>query len=305
MRTAPQIIHAAAGAPEQRLCVALEQPVACYLCGGTAERGAPVAKALGGSSTFAAWALAQWSDTICESCVWACGGKPGQQPPPLRMTSHLWRDGEWVRFDKSRVDLAWRAILDPPDGPWFLALAETGQVQVVPWTPVNAGLSRDCWRVRYEREDVAQTVGAFARTAYAVLSLYLAGYPRQVILAGNPDVNLLRRCGADVWREHDRRLARKRGSATLRLACALLRKDGMDEWRDLAARAGGIDAAAGRGAADAGDRADAGVPPLDRLAAREPADVLGADAGGRSRTRSHGDDVRRARRAASPRPADP
>lgn len=153
--TAPcRIIHELRGCPPQPGARAIDEP--CYVCGLDWPTGLPRSSVVRTSFTNADQAGAPWSDVICEPCAAAMLGKPSKTDPPLRMHSHLYRDGSWISFGKGDADaitLTWRTLLDPPDGPWFLALADSMQLHILPWTPLVTG--RGPWRVRYERDEVA------------------------------------------------------------------------------------------------------------------------------------------------------
>lgn len=284
MLTAPQIVAAACPLPPPPGCVRCD--ALCYTCGGACTSGQATGKAIGPNFTSQAEARAPWSEWVCAGCLAVMAGKPSKDNPPQRMFSHAWseRDG-WHRFNKSETAPAWRYLLDPPDCRWFLALADSGQIHLLPFTPVNEGTG--AWQIRMERETVAAEPLHFARVAYRAAALYVAGYTREHILTGQPDVNALHRAGVDVWREHDQHLRAVRGGPVLRLAASLLRKEGTDEWRDECAAV--LD---GRRPARAGRAADDSRAQVRGLGQSEPADVLGAHAGGVQGAGDDGDHLR-------------
>lgn len=238
MLTPPQILHHIAGSMAAPGCVPLFAPVACYVCGGETTRGVSADRALPSSFTAHAECRAPWSTVVCEPCVWVMAGKPSATNPPARMFSHLWSEegGGWWKENKGGDQApVWDALLTPPSGRWFLAMAESGQIHLLPFTPVNT--HPGAWAVRYEREVIYSTPLRFAALAWHVLRLYAAGFTRAHIESGQPDVEAIRRAGADIWRHHDPHINPTRGSALLRLVLALLRKERTDDWLDRCTRA--------------------------------------------------------------------
>lgn len=174
------ILHSLAGSPEMAGCD--DAPATCVVCGAHHER----------TARYDAWQGATFtdqnklrghgmSDRVCEPCVWshawvpppgwepdaesterkraakrAAGKKVDEskeRPPNLRLFWHAWDEGGYVFGTKGDKPVL-RAWLERERvGRWFLAVPDTGQKHVLPWTPTN--LSPRGRRVRFESSDVA------------------------------------------------------------------------------------------------------------------------------------------------------
>lgn len=172
MSTPARILHALAGAPEVDGCAPVE-PCRCYMCAASTERGAPVRRWMGSTFTDQPRCACPSSDVICEACVWACSWvtPPGYvvtpemaakkaakrakqaaeraaagKPPPgpekgenLRLFSHLYDAGEYRYVNKADKPAIREFLRKPKRGPWFAAIADSGQKHTVPFAPLNPG----------------------------------------------------------------------------------------------------------------------------------------------------------------------
>lgn len=234
---AARLLWIAAGCPDPRKPVRVVSGV-CYWCGGRAARGCRTRDVLGSSFTDHDAATAPASSWLCEPCTWAMTGRP---PDTLRLWSVLYREdrasppshrkapplGARIHLhNKADLSAFDAALRDPPVGPWVCAIADSGQLHVVPFAAVNEG--RAGWRVRFERLDVVATPAAYARLADAMATLYAAGFAKEEIARGAPAPHKLRGDGAARWRTAEVTLAAQRGSPLFDLSLFLLRKGDAD-----------------------------------------------------------------------------
>lgn len=108
---------------------------ACYVCGGSIVRGLPRSRWMGANFTDQNRVAVPVSEWVCEGCVIVMAGRP---PDTQRMFSHLVDGEHWLRCnkaDKGRMRAWLRAV--PKRGPWFAAIADSGQKHLVPWAPIN------------------------------------------------------------------------------------------------------------------------------------------------------------------------
>lgn len=105
-------------------------------------------------------------------------------------------------------------------GPWFAAIADTGQKHVLPWTPVNLGVrgkvrfeERECW---LEREKLALLDD--------LEELLTAGATKDEVLGGRYDAATYVRCGEQVER-FEARWSSERASVWWDLAVWLSQRD--------------------------------------------------------------------------------
>lgn len=289
--TPASILHALAGAPAQDRCVDLAEGQRCRICGHAATRGIAYARFEGSAFTDQN-KLRDWgAANACEPCVWAHAWNvpPGFPPPAdgkkgvnLRLYSHFWHAGEYHAWNKANKREIREWLATPKTGPWFAAIADSGQKHVLPWTPLN--LSARGSQVRFEEQSLR--LGDFAMVD-ALCAALTAGVTKEEIERGH--------YGSRAWtiaRSHVESLesewARKhRGGAWFALALWMSQRDEeqvaerlsaektkREEKKTNDARRGntGKVARADRGSA----AADPGRVPGKR---RKPAQALGPAAG--------------------------
>ena len=240
----PRMVWELAGRPPVARAAAVlfaDREAPCAMCGSVESRTAPTEKAVGGNFTDQYLLARPDSSRICEGCVWVCSGKP---PATVRMWTVVARPdlpappshpkavfgGAHVQYT-ARNDMRWvvSTLCDPPDGPWLVSVAESGQKHHVPYARVNHGAGR--WAVRMDQADVVSTPAEF-RAAFAhVVALRRAGFTTGEVENGAPSAVHLSVPGAlDLWRAYGEPLAPLRRSPLLHLACFLPNKEFLDEY---------------------------------------------------------------------------
>lgn len=232
---ATSAIYNAAGRPDPRKPVH-DASGACYWCAGDVlGRACRQRDVCGSSFTDHDVAAVPTSPWVCCACAWTMTGRP---PDTLRLWSLLWVDGAELApshekapqlgpsihlQNKADPSLFMTALCCPPDRPWAMAVADSGQIHVIPHAVVNFP-GDGGWRVRFERVDVVSTTREFRDLHSVITDLIVAGFSKTDI-AGEPSIGKLARCGIDVWRRADKYLSRYRGGAVLDLALFLTRKE--------------------------------------------------------------------------------
>lgn len=197
-------------------------------------------------------AKARWSDHVCIPCSWAMTGKP---PDTLRLWSIVYREDRALAqtnpkparmppaclTSKADTRPIVETLLHPPaDGsPWFVAVAESGQIHVAPFAPVNR--RADAWGMRFERREIRSTPVEFATVLWHVAGLLCAGFARGDVQSLEPHPSKLARHGAETWRQHADPLRRYIDGGLLALAIFLCTKDFTDGYRRDATRVAGLD----------------------------------------------------------------
>jgi CRISPR type IV-associated protein Csf1 len=131
-----------------------------------------------------------------------------------------------VRDLPTRADIrGW--LLDPPDPPFRIAIAESGQKHILPWA--QTGLDRDYYPVQFEldaiwirRANLADLLGHYE-------SLMALGFSKTEIDSGDYHSDRLMRAiqSNSDWDSHEQAVAAQRGSRLLALVgyVALCTKD--------------------------------------------------------------------------------
>lgn len=153
------ILHAIAGAPALDGAIDLPPGCRCWLCARTMSRGVDRVRWEGANFQNQNTAREQGAAYVCEPCAWVCSWvpPPGIVTPPgkkglnLRLFSHFWHAGEYRYWNKADKPAMRGWLRAPKQGPWFAAIADTGQKHVLPWTPISYGPRG---RVRFEERDV-------------------------------------------------------------------------------------------------------------------------------------------------------
>lgn len=235
----PVMVWELAGRPRRESLVA--EPVAgvCAMCGRHVDESLSTAKGIGGNFTDQYLFHRPDSTRICYACTWVCGGKP---PDTVRMWTVLARpditlpasNPKAPPFGGDHLHLTARndmravvaTLADPPDGPWLVSVAESGQKHHVPYARPNHGGAQ--WTVRMDALDVTATPTEFRTVLGHVLHLRNARFSAEEIEAVTP--RMLTADTLPVWQHHGEALLPWRRSALLHLTCFLPNKEHIDEY---------------------------------------------------------------------------
>lgn len=198
---ATRLVHQLAGRPEaegavQRILV--DEEAVCAVCGNVEARTAQVDRALGANFTDRSMFARPDSDRVCAACVAVCSGKPprtfrmwsvvatpGRALPPSQEKAAAWigqHDGLCLTSRADTTPIV-DTLLNPPEGPWVVSVATSGQKHVVLYAEVNEG-ARGI--VRMEATDVPYSVESWVGVWRAALDLRRLGVPADDILLGRP-----------------------------------------------------------------------------------------------------------------------
>lgn len=220
-------------------------PGACAVCGSRAQQTVP-ARATVGNKTFTdQYLLADaHSGCTCVPCAWAMAGRPphairlwtvaaapGRDLGPSHPASQAAVAGEHPGLLlTARNDMRPVAglLCDPPDGPWAVAAAESGQKHTLPYTAVNRGAGR--WRVRMDAVTVTSDPAEFAVLLGRCAVLRKDGFTAAEVTAVSPPAGKLTAARLPVWLEHAGHLMQYRGSPVLKLANFMICKEHYDHY---------------------------------------------------------------------------
>lgn len=258
----------------------------CWVCAAPSVRGVSVADWLG--ATFVGQNRVRSPDSahVCAACVAVMAGRP---PDTMRMYSWLVDDRGVLKFNKGNKREMRDWLREPKAGPWFAAIADSGQKHVIPWSPMNAAGTR---RGVVMFEETAVTIPVDHAAGWTLVdrmtTLLTAGATKEEIGRGEYGQGTWQRCTDEVRRFEDG-WSEKRHSPWFSLALWLAQRDEETVAKRLeeekAARAAKKEAERDRRSAQGKTKKRNGRPtigsesgiPVD--AARERAETLGTTAG--------------------------
>lgn len=287
--TPSQIIHQVHGSPKLPTCGPGEGH--CYVCGGVVVRGTTVEAWMSSNYTDQTRVRAPCASHTCEACVFLSSrispvlGRPAKADRQFggnfRNYSHLWEAGwesppfgddgasapGYVNASKGQKPLIRAFIEREHVGPWFAAIADSGQKHVALYAPLN-GRGRQ-GRVLFDEllVRIPDNVGLIA----AMVDALTSGITKDEIERGEYRQWTWQQVPEAVERfeaEH----ASERGCSWFTLALWLAQRD--EEQHGVRAETREQESAArpARKPPGRGDRGDAGRVPA--RAGRPPADGL-------------------------------
>jgi len=234
MSTAPTVtVWHLAGEPDPIPTIAAlvkDYAGVCAICTRTVPRTADVNRALGANFTDRSLFRDPSSDRVCPACLWCCSGKP---PATLRMWSIVATPDRSVPASNPKAFLQDRpglylgargddtgtlvahTLTTPPDGPWTVTIATSGQKHVLPYGHLNDGPGR--WVVRMETTTVTATPDEWAHVHTHATALRRLGIPADDVMHGTPRY-LKTRDDLHQWSTHNAELTAWLGSPLLSLA---------------------------------------------------------------------------------------
>jgi|GEM_PF-7060691 len=204
----------------------------------------------------------------------------------FRNYCHLVEGDSYVTASKGEKPVILDFLRREKSGPWFAAIAESGQKHLLPWVPINprGGVSG---RVLFEEREIQLPAAQHPRwdLIAETASLLTAGATKEEIGRGEYGSGAWQRCG-DAVRAYEQRWSGERGGAWLDLCLWLAQRDEEVVQTRMAAeqvvreekkrgetgreKQRGSAGVNGRGA----PRGKARVPPDERV---EPAQAVGPD----------------------------
>lgn len=193
---------------------AIEHRQHCWLCGGFLNgKGELKSKIIKDTFTDHSYARAPGADYICPACIWCLSYRE------LRNYSIL-ATNEGLRHP-SKNEIA-EIILNPPDPPWFLCIAVSGQKWLHFKGKVNLNNSR--YVVNLEEIKVVIEPKAYTRMFEVVERLYNGGFTKDEIERLDFAVHRIQKYGLMNLERDITMLQPYKGSRMIKLAAYLARK---------------------------------------------------------------------------------
>lgn len=226
--TPPQIVWAASGAPMVDACAAVDSR--CYVCGGLLARGLAVADWMGANWTDQNRARSPSSTHVCEACCYVhsrVSAVPGRPPKEgkafggnFRNYSHLADETGYLNASKGEKPLIRAFLARDHGGPWFAALADSGQKHVLPFAPMNGPGRAGVVLFDEVRVPIPNDQSMVAECA----SLLTAGATKDELLSGDYSPRAWQLCESALAR-FEASHGSRRGGAWFALAIWLAQRD--------------------------------------------------------------------------------
>jgi len=178
----------------------------CWLCGCRTNKGHPKKKIIKPTFTDHDLANLPWSEVVCEHCAWALSYRE------LRNYSIL-ATGERL-YHPSRAEIK-ETLLKPPEPPFLLAVAESGQRWLHFKAKVN--LSNKRFLVRLDNFDVIVNPEQFKTLLEPIEELYQT-FTKAEIESGNYQSHRIREFGMERWERIESIIEPARKSSLFQLA---------------------------------------------------------------------------------------
>ena len=185
----------------------------CWLCGCETGTGHPKKKIIKPTFTDHDLATIPWSDVVCEHCAWALSYRE------LRNYSIL-ATGDGL-YHPSRPQIR-EVILNPPEPPFLLCVAESGQR----WLHFKAyvNLTNKGFAVRMDNLNAIVSPKLFKRALDPVEELYQT-FTKAEIESGNYQSHRIREFGLDRWEQLEKVVAPTRKSSLFQLVLFVAQRE--------------------------------------------------------------------------------
>lgn len=219
----------------------------CWLCGGSMEHGWTIKSAMGPSFADHNIAARPDSESVCDACaaltskeawVLACekfGHSPYFPPkdgkPPFLMnwmfSSHVFFNNGWL--SPSRAEMR-EILLNPPEPPFVITLAEVGKKHVIFRAPVNH--DRDRFAVQFDEHTITVDRCLLAETLSEFEAAYELGLSKDSLVTGNYNQAACMKIGVQKWREIDAAMAqyRRHQPGLLKITSIVAKKTGQSNF---------------------------------------------------------------------------
>lgn len=185
----------------------------CYLCGKEITEGFPRKTVIKPTFTDTPYARAPRSQAVCQACTFCLSNKP------LRMYSILATSTQL----KHPIRGEWRdTLLYPPDPPFVLALATSGQKHLHFKTRTN--YKRDDYWVLLEEMPTQVNIAKLTSLLDVIEQLYTT-FTKDEIRSGNYNVSRIKAFGTDRWEKLENEIEKERGLRLFELAVTVSKKE--------------------------------------------------------------------------------
>lgn len=211
-------------------------PGVCCICGTPSTHTAPAKVGLG--TGFSDYAILRRPDSerVCPACVWIMRGKP---PATWRLWTVVWRQG-WqapesagpahgpatLLTNRGNVKPVLDLLLNPPDRPWAVSVAMSGQRHIL---PAAETCPPGTWAPYLEGVRVTGTPDLFRGLWGHLRALRAAGFTADEITTGVIGSQRITVDALTVWRQHYPHVTAHRTAPITALALWTITKETMHD----------------------------------------------------------------------------
>lgn len=181
----------------------------CWLCGAKGITGYPRKKSIKPTFTDANLSKAPWSEVVCDACTWAISRCE------LRNYSIIATGRSMVHATRQELR---DALQNPPEPPFFIVVAESGQKWLHYKAQVN--YSRSVLRVQFEDLSVRVEPCNFA-SIVEIVERMLAVFSKSEVATGDYQVHRIQQFGLELFETLEGAIRSLRGSPLFKLALHL------------------------------------------------------------------------------------
>lgn len=185
----------------------------CWLCGCTTTHGFKRDIVIKDTFQNKDMAKAPWSAVCCDHCAWALSFMS------MRNYSIIATKTKFEHPSRTRMK---EVLLSPPDPPFVICVAESGQLWLHFKAKVN--LSNDRFTIRMDKFDVIVNQTRFKILLASIENLYRV-FTKDEILTGNYQSHRIKEFGLSEWETEEENIRGLRKSGIFQLALFVARRE--------------------------------------------------------------------------------
>lgn len=193
----------------------------CWLCGCATVHGFPVKKVIKPTFTDAGLAKTPWSDVICAHCAWALSYHKSFRNYSILATKAGLKH-------PSRAEVR-DVLLCPPEPPFMLCVAESGQIWLHFKSKVNTVSAP--FVVRFEHLDITVWPETFRIVLEWLEELYVV-FSKKEIESGGYRQDRIREFGIERWETLETMIEPNRKSALFKLALFVAQREEEEKGKE-------------------------------------------------------------------------
>lgn len=144
-------------------------------------------------------------------------------PQRMRTYSHFVINDVWTPATKANKAFMREVLFNPPKDEWLAIIADTGQKHII--FRAQTAYGRESCVIQFEEQRISYELRQLQEVYAETNALYLLGFSKEEIERGEYARNRMMKVDREKWREHERKLQKRRGSKIFMLALFLVQKE--------------------------------------------------------------------------------